>query len=142
MHRLIYKSRSSSKIDKATIRDIMYSSLEYNRDNGLTGLLVASRSHFLQVLEGSRQELNKLFFRIARDPRHDQMELISFGPAAKRLFGRWAMKGFGLFEVNKDIEPRLIAKYGAERGGVRLPEEEWECLSFMHDIEFINQKSG
>ena len=140
MYRLIYKSRSILvEVDIETINDILELSKNLNREFKISGALIATRTHFLQVLEGAREDVNRTFFRIASDPRHEELELISFGPVAGRLFEGWAMKGFGVFDLNIDLETSLKKKFGVEEGGVKFPTEEWAALSLMHDIKLTNQ---
>ena len=140
MHRLIYKSRSILvEVDIETINDIVERSKELNRRNEISGALVATRTHFLQVLEGAYDDVNRTFFRIAADSRHDNLELVSFGPVEKRLFEGWVMKGFGIFDLNVEVETVLKNKFGLEEGSVRLPTEEWAALSLMHDINLIKK---
>ena len=52
MYRLIYKSRSNSVITWEQVKEIMHSSDTHNRESGISGILLATSSHFLQVLEG------------------------------------------------------------------------------------------
>lgn len=139
MFRLIYKSRSILvEIDMETIDDIVQRSKDLNRQFQISGALVATRTHFLQVLEGAYEDVNRTFFRITSDPRHEDIELVSFGPVENRLFEGWEMKGFGVFDLNPDLEISLKKKFGSEEGGVKLPTEEWAALSLMHDIELIS----
>ena len=140
MYRLIYKSRSILlEVDMETIDDIVDRSRDLNRRNQISGALIATRTHFLQVLEGEFAPLNQTFFRIASDSRHENMELISYTQVEKRLFEGWVMKGFGIFDLNSNLETVLKKKFGVEEGGVRLPTEEWAALSLMHDIKLIHQ---
>ena len=139
MHRLIYKSKCKGKMDRVTLRDILDTSVELNKKAGLTGALLATDTHFLQVLEGDFIELNTTFLRIARDLRHDTVELIYFGPAARKIFEGWYMRGFGIFDLNKELEAELKKKYGEEHGGVRFPVEEWAALALFHDVKMITE---
>jgi len=140
MHRLIYKSRSILvEVDLETINDILERSKDLNRKFNISGALIATRTHFLQTLEGACKDVNSTFFRIVADPRHEEIELVSFGPVSGRLFEGWVMKGFGIFDLNSDLETALKKKFGVEEGGVKLPTEEWAALSLMHDIKLINQ---
>lgn len=140
MHRLIYKSRSILvEINKETINDILKKSKDLNRESSISGALIATKTHFLQVLEGAYEDVNRTFFRIASDPRHEELELVSFGPVVERLFEGWTMKGFGIFNLNIDLETSLKKKFGVEEGGVKLPTDEWAALSLMHDIKLIDQ---
>jgi hypothetical protein len=139
VHRLIYKSRSTEKIDKESVRDILYKSQEMNRKSFITGALLATNSHFLQILEGEFEAVNETFFRIVHDPRHGKVELISFGPIEKRLFDKWTMKAFGLFNLNKEMESILKEKYGEEEGGVNFPLDELLVLSLIDDVSMMDK---
>ncbi len=139
MYRLIYKSRSSAAIDRDTIMDILHVASDKNKARDLTGALIATRAHFLQVLEGDFDRLNEIFTSIARDPRHTEIQLVAFGPAEKRLFEGWNMRGIGTFDLNTELEAQLRRKYGEEEGGVNLPVEEWSALSIMHDVRMMQE---
>ncbi len=78
MFRLIYKSRCRGSIDRETVRTILHESSELNKAAGITGALLATDTHFLQVLEGDFQKLNETFMKIAGDTRHETIQIISF----------------------------------------------------------------
>jgi len=52
MYRIIYKSRSVEALNWDIVRSITNASEINNEACGLTGVLLASRSHFLQTIEG------------------------------------------------------------------------------------------
>lgn len=137
MYRLIYKSRSMEKIDWSTVREIISSSEGNNPDLDITGVLLATKTHFLQVIEGGFDEINRLFMRIARDTRHEDIQLISFACVESRLFGGWAMHGVGIFDFNQPLIDDLIAQYGEEEGSVRFPVEDWKVLGLINDLRVI-----
>lgn len=139
MYRLIYKSRASGPISKEMFRDILYSSLNNNREQHVNGALVATHTHFLQFLEGTFSAVNETFFNIVRDTRHTHMQLISFNPIKQALFDSWRMRGFGVFNLNPELEKKLKDKYGTEEGGVALPIDEQAALSFVQDVELIKE---
>ena len=138
MYRLIYKSRSIMPVDWALVNGIIETSQKQNVAREITGLLLATRTHFLQVLEGSFEDVNSLYCHIVRDPRHHQVQLVSFTCTEKRIFGTWAMHGVGLFNFNSEISEQLKASYGEEDGEVCFPTEEWSALSMIHDIRRSN----
>ncbi len=135
MYRLIYKSRSVTDLDWNIVRSITDISEVNNQERGVTGVLSASRTHFLQVLEGKFEEVNATFRRISRDPRHTEMSIIAFSVIDYRLFGGWGMRGIGAFDFNKNLESALQKKYGEEEGGIRFPLEEWQALAMINDIK-------
>jgi hypothetical protein len=134
MYRLIYKSRSRTPIDWELVNSILETSQQQNPEQAITGVLVATRSHFLQALEGSFEAVNDLFYKIARDPRHDRLQLVGFTCTERRTFPDWGMHGIGVFDFNQELSRQLKLAYGEEDGEVRFPTEEWEALSLIRDI--------
>lgn len=134
MYRLIYKSRANQRIDWEFVSELVASCEESNHDAGITGVLLATETHFLQVLEGGVDDVNDLFMHIVRDPRHDDIRLISFDCVDTRLFGGWAMHGVGIFNFNRKLVDDLIDHYGEEEGSVRFPVEDWKVLALISDL--------
>ena len=61
----------------------------------------------MQVLEGGRGAVNKLYNRIAADPRHSDVELLSYEEIAERRFAGWSMGQVNMARLN----PALLLKY-------------------------------
>ena len=70
LNSIFYKSRCEGVADLDLVNSILASSTENNAKNEVTGILIATKTHFLQVLEGEFEALNKTFDRISRDDRH------------------------------------------------------------------------
>ena len=134
MYRLIYKSRSNSPIGWEMVNELIHSSEPKNEEEGISGVLLATGTHFLQVLEGDFEAINRLFLSIARDPRHDDVQLISFDCVESRLFGDWTMHAIGIFEFNPDLVNDLIEQYGEEEGSVCFPVQSWKALALISDL--------
>jgi Sensors of blue-light using FAD len=139
MYRLIYKSESTSELDWPAVEAILHASDINNRAHDISGFLLASRTHFLQVIEGTFEDVNKTFMRISRDTRHDNIQLLSYEVIDGRLFDGWGMKGIGVLDANSTLAQRLIEKYGNEQGGVRFPREAWRALAMVFDIRAIQE---
>lgn len=137
MYRLIYKSRSKSKIGWSVVNEIISTSEASNTESNITGVLLATESHFLQVIEGDFDEVNRLFMRIARDTRHDEIQIISFGCVDGRLFGGWAMHGIGIFDFNAELIRDMVAQYGEEGGSVKFPVQDWRVLGLINDLRVL-----
>ena len=118
---MVYKSRCKDVAGWELVNSILDASSRNNPKYGITGVLVATETHFLQVLEGEFEALNETFERISRDPRHDKVQLISFSDITKRRFGAWDMHGIGLFDLNRNLELRLRERFGEKNGIVNLP---------------------
>ncbi|QFU76302.1 BLUF domain-containing protein [Halioglobus maricola] len=137
MYRLIYKSRSVETLNWGIVRSITSVSENNNEIAGLTGVLLASRTHFLQVIEGNFEDVNAAFQRICKDERHSELCIIGYSIIDARLFGGWGMRGIGAFDFNQKIESELVEKYGEEEGGIHFPLEEWQALAMISDIKMI-----
>lgn len=137
MYRLIYKSESVDILDWEQVREILNHSEQNNEHADITGTLLATEHHFLQVIEGKYEEVNKLFMTITHDKRHTNIQLISFDLIDSRLFAGWGMKGLGLFDVNSEQAQILKKKYGAHAGELELPLENWQALSLINDLDMI-----
>jgi hypothetical protein len=59
------------------------------------------------VLEGSRDEVNRLYNRIVGDPRHTDVVLLDYSEIAERRFAHWRMRSIDLTRVN----PSTILRY-------------------------------
>lgn len=105
--RLLYTSRAAAEFDAEALALILKQSKRNNQEHGVTGLLCYSGAHFLQVLEGGRGAVNKIYNRIAADSRHTDVELLCYEEIAERRFAGWSM---GQVEVSR-LNPALLLKY-------------------------------
>jgi hypothetical protein len=131
LHLLIYKSRCKGPANWDLVESILASSSRNNPNHDITGILVVSETHFLQVLEGPFEPLNATFERIARDTRHEETQLISFTQIRERRFADWAMHGIGLFDLNPELNSRLCSKFGEDNGIVRFPSTAREVMELL-----------
>ena len=100
---LLYASRTESEIDEALVTSILEQSRTYNLEHGITGILCAYSpgSVFLQLLEGSRSAVNRLYANIVRDPRHTDVTVLHYGEIQERRFASWRMGRVNLNRVNQ-----------------------------------------
>ena len=94
LQRLLYRSRQTPAVAADldfVVGQIIGSAIRRNRDVGLTGLLLVVKGHFIQALEGKADAVRATYARISMDPRHNDLHIISQGPAEQRLFGEWNM---------------------------------------------------
>ena len=100
--RLVYASLAASEIDHAMIAAILEQSQTYNLEHGITGVLCTypQGNLFLQVLEGSRAEVNQLYATIVRDPRHRDVTLLDYAEIGERRFATWRMGIVNLNRIN------------------------------------------
>lgn len=94
MKQLIYVSDANlpADADPAFVAlQIVIQSMHKNRLVDVTGFLVSSGDRFLQVLEGPIEQVQRTFDRIAVDPRHKNLVVLSDKPTQHRLFHDWSM---------------------------------------------------
>jgi len=132
LYSLIYKSRCKGVANWDLVNSVLATSSRNNPKDEITGVLVATETHFLQVLEGEYEVLNATFERIARDTRHDTVQLISFGQMEERQFADWAMHGIGLFNLNQEMEAKLSSMFGEDNGNIRLPSTSQEVMDLLN----------
>ena len=88
--RVIYASRWGACVGEDLhhiVRQIVGRSAHNNRLCDVTGLLVVHGGWFVQALEGPVESVRATFDRIAADPRHFAITVLSAGAADERLFG-------------------------------------------------------
>ncbi len=107
--RLMYASRAVPAIDHEELVTILRQSKAHNPSIGVTGVLCFSGGIFLQVLEGGRSAVNRLYNRIAADPRHTDVELLLYEEIGERRFASWSMGQVNMGRLN----PSLLLKYSA-----------------------------
>ncbi|MEK9720950.1 MAG: BLUF domain-containing protein [Quisquiliibacterium sp.] len=105
--RLLYASRAETTTGAVDIDAIVARSRQFNPERGITGVLCFSAGLFMQVLEGSRDEVNQLYAEIVRDSRHRDVLLLDYAEVTERRFSSWTMGRVNLAKVN----PSLLLKY-------------------------------
>jgi hypothetical protein len=105
-----------------------------NPANAITGVLLATETHFLQLLEGEFEALNDTLERISRDTRHYKVQMISFSEIEERRFGDWGMHGIGLFDLNHELAARLGDRFGIDNGNIRFPSTEHEVIELLNMV--------
>lgn len=105
--RLIYASRAAEGLKPEAVNAILKKSTTNNPALGVTGVLCFSGTVFLQVLEGGRSQVSRLYNRIAQDPRHGDVVLLGYEEIDERSFAGWAMGQVNMARLN----PALLLKY-------------------------------
>lgn len=73
------------------IAQLIGASCARNAALGITGALIATRTHLAQYMEGPGEAVDDLMGRIARDGRHKDLHVIDRGTRPDRLFPDWQM---------------------------------------------------
>jgi hypothetical protein len=105
--RLMYASRAAETVRPEMLNAILKQSTGNNPGVGVTGVLCFSGDIFLQVLEGGRSQVSKLYNHIAQDKRHADVVMLSYEEIEERSFAGWAMGQVNMSRLN----PALLLKY-------------------------------
>lgn len=105
--RCLYASRPRKPAPVGLIDEILLQSRKNNPRSGITGLLLFTNDVFVQVIEGGRDEICKLFNAIVRDDRHENVRLLAYDEIAERAFSSWTMGQVNVGSVNR----ALLLKY-------------------------------
>lgn len=104
LERLAYYSKANIKLDSLlVISDILAVSQRNNRRDQITGSLVYCDATFFQVVEGPREDLDRLIRRLEGDSRHGEITVVSRSEVSSRIFPDWSM-------TTPRLSPDLAAK--------------------------------
>ncbi len=78
---------------------LLNQSRNWNQEHGLTGMLLYLEGKFLskvdgrfmQVLEGTENDVKEIFEKIQQDPRHHSLIILKQSSTEDRNFGTWSM---------------------------------------------------
>ncbi len=91
VHQLVYRSLASSIFHKEDINSILASCKKNNPEMDITGMLVYNNDIFLQMIEGDKLAISKLYNKISVDPRHLDLRILWQGESEERTFPHWSM---------------------------------------------------
>ena len=122
MKRVIYTSTANVPLNRDIIAEILDVSHQNNDAYDVTGVLLCGGGHFIQVLEGEDDTVDKLCMAIEQDRRHRDFDIIFDEPIDERALSKWTMayseldraaiKSLGI-AASKDIDD-LIAVLRAD----------------------------
>ncbi|MEY4268109.1 MAG: hypothetical protein RIS90_2644 [Pseudomonadota bacterium] len=104
MVRLLYVSRQMAPLTTTVTGSILTTARAHNSANGITGALCQGQGLFLQVLEGERSAVNRLYGRIILDRRHQDVELLQLQEITERCFGQWSMAHVDLSSLDPMVQ--------------------------------------
>jgi len=91
LYRLVYTSVRKQSCDEDCIKDILASCIKNNNALNVTGILIHTNDRFLQILEGSYENVSTLYNRIKDDPRHGASNMRFCEAVNERHFTNWHM---------------------------------------------------
>ncbi|WP_428328967.1 BLUF domain-containing protein [Mucilaginibacter sp.] len=91
MKELVYLSTALNLMTDDELKAILGIARKNNTINNVTGILLYAEGTFIQVLEGSRADVDKLFNHIEKDKRHKGIIKLLDRNIEQRNFPDWSM---------------------------------------------------
>ena len=89
---VLYHSRIACDDDLSCVAEIVKTARSFNKEVGITGMLVFDGQRFCQYIEGPSTVLRELVGTIAQDTRHTHFTIKHQGEVSgERLFAHWSM---------------------------------------------------
>lgn len=126
---LLYVSRSrlNDTNRRHALLDIQYQAVVRNNEYGLTGVLLATRNHFAQFLEGPIEGIDSVMKGIMHDRRHHDIVVADTLPFDRRIFPNWRMACFS----PSSFVSRRVALLLDRNYGLLSPSETTTLIAFM-----------
>lgn len=91
MYQLTYISKAIPDIKRQDLDDILEEADAENAIRNITGCLIYHNGRFVQILEGSKEDLRYIYRKIEADPRHHTVTLLWENEIDHRFFAQWNM---------------------------------------------------
>lgn len=88
---LMYSSAASPDLNEQDLKEIWHVARHNNADRSITGALLFGSNIFLQVLEGTEQDVRATYDIILADKRHDSVTILAMHHGTDRYFPEWTM---------------------------------------------------
>ena len=107
LYRIIYLSSGLKDLTSSDVRELLLKAKENNREKNITGVLLYLDNNFIQVLEGEKEDIIKLYQKISIDYRHKNIIKVVEGTITSRQFDKWDM---GFIEIDSD-DLKILSEY-------------------------------
>lgn len=122
IYHLVYLSEKDPLFDKEGMTDsIIEKSKTNNKIKEITGILINNGKFFIQILEGDRQNVQKIYNKIMMDKRHKNVTILIEFTDDERIFPDWNM---GLASIKTKDEEDSVKLIRQSRLDLRGHESE------------------
>lgn len=101
--RMVYVSTIVDRLNNGALAQIQKVAKANNDKHDLSGLLVFSSKHYLQVIEGGRKAVNQLLRNLHHDERHTDLLVLGMEQISQRSFQRWSMQFVPATSATREI---------------------------------------
>lgn len=128
--RMSYASKATFKpfnaVDgvDANVANILSTARRENRKNNLVGALYYGNGCFFQCLEGQKSDIDALYAKLEKDPRHTDLKVLSIEPIQQVGFVSWEMKYAQIdHEVRAFLKNHQLGKFDPYRFSPEMTAE-------------------
>jgi hypothetical protein len=91
LRQIVYISSATQQFTAEALEELLARARANNERSGITGILLYHDRSFLQIIEGTRDDVDRLMARIGRDPSHTSLRIVQDESISDRDFKSWAM---------------------------------------------------
>ena len=145
LHRFAYASHSTFQPFATTngvdvnIAQILDVARQNNQKNNLVGSSHYGKGCMFQCLEGSKQDIDALYNKLLKDPRHKDLKVLLSEPIQERGFSSWEMKFATIdHEVRSFLREHNVHKFDPYQFGTDMTKKLVDMLQKADDS--LNQQ--
>lgn len=90
LFQLVYVSTALTQ-KRSDLAELVREAAARNRRLELSGLLLSGNGQFVQLIEGRREQIVRVYRKIRNDPRHTEIHIVHWGQATAPLVAEYAM---------------------------------------------------
>ena len=134
---IAYVSLAVAPPSQEQIDALLLSARSFNKEHGITGVLLCHKNTFFQFIEGSPESINLVYQRIKSASLHHNLLELSNISSDKRYFENWSM-GFCFIpksEMQELAQAEWMTKVNSvnqnaqDSNGIKMLKEYWNRLS-------------
>jgi len=101
---IIYISNAAFSFSEKDLEELLVQSRDYNNSKKITGLLIYHHESFVQLIEGPKKEISKLYSKIENDSRHYSLTIVHEEQIEKKEFSNWSMGFVDSRNIKQPVE--------------------------------------
>ena len=118
---LLYISAATHEFTEEELQELLALARVKNEEQGVSGMLLFHEGSFIQALEGGKEQVEAIYNRIGKDPRHAETQILFRGEVDHRDFDGWSM---GFYRSNQSSAKNLEGFHQFLKSGFRNKDEE------------------
>lgn len=118
---LLYISAATHEFTEEELQELLAVARVKNEEQGVSGMLLFHEGSFIQALEGDKAQVEDIYNRIGKDPRHTETQILFRGEVDHRDFDGWSM---GFYRSNQSSAKNLEGFHQFLKSGFRNKDEE------------------